>query len=167
MKSLFTKSILFAALIFAATVSAQTGGTFEITQSVVANGGGASANGNFGLTGTAAQSIAGTISTGGGFASRGGFWQSFFAPTAALVSVGGVVLQDGGGGIFKARVSLTDGGAVRTALTNQFGYFRFDDIEVGQTYIVSVSHKRFHFGNDTQVVFVADEITGLIFTALP
>ena len=90
------------------------------------------------------------------------------APSAAMVSVGGQVLTANGNGLSRARVTLTDtNGTTRTAITNSFGYFRFDAIEAGQTYIISAFHKRFQFINQTQVVFVGDEITDLGFNALP
>ena len=146
----------------------QSGGTYEITQSVISNGGGTSNGGTFGATGTSGQSVAGTNSTGGAFGVRGGFWQSFLAPTAAMVAISGQALTSESRGISKARISLIDGsGATRTALTNPFGYFRFDDVEAGQTYIISVQSKRYQFANETQVVFVGDEITDLTFNALP
>lgn len=88
------------------------------------------------------------------------------APTAASVSVGGRVVTADGRGIAKARVSITDQtGETRTALTNPFGYFRFDDIEAGQTYFISAQSKRYLFENQTQVVFVGDSITDLHFNA--
>ena len=87
-------------------------------------------------------------------------------PTAASVSVGGRVVTADGRGIAKARVSITDQtGQTRTALTNPFGYFRFDDIEAGQTYFISAQSKRYLFENQTQVVFVGDSITDLHFNA--
>ncbi len=90
------------------------------------------------------------------------------SPTAASVSVGGRVLTSGGRGIARARVSITNqSGETRTAISNLFGYFRFDDVEAGQTYIIGVRSKRYQFANPTQVVFVSDEITDLIFNALP
>lgn len=163
---------IFAALAFcvflSATVLAQSGGTYEITQSVVANGGGQSDGGSYGLTGTSGQSLAGTNSTAGQFGVRGGFWQGSLTPTAALVAVSGRVLTAENGGIGKVRVTLTDQtGAIRQSMTNPFGYFRFDDVEVGQTYICSVRSKRFQFANETQFVVVLDEITDLVFIALP
>ena len=163
---------IFVALSFwvclSATAFAQSGPPYEITQSVIANGGGTSNGGAFGVTGTAGQSAAGTNSTGGQFGVRGGFWQSFFAPTAAMVAVSGRVLTAQNGGISKARITLTGGdGPTRTALTNPFGYFRFDDVEAGQTYILIVRSKRYQFSNPTQVVFVSDEIADLNFFALP
>ncbi len=69
---------IYAALTFclllSGIASAQTGGTYQITQVVVSNGGGVSSGGNFGLTGTTNQPFAGTNSTNGQFGVRGGFW---------------------------------------------------------------------------------------------
>lgn len=90
------------------------------------------------------------------------------APTAANVSVSGRVLTAYGRGIRNARVTFTDStGATRTVLTSSFGHYRFDDIEVGQTYVVSVRSKRYQFADQAHVVAVNDEITDLDFTALP
>ena len=163
-----TLFVLALCMCFSVNVLAQSGGTFEITQSVIANGGGASSRGNFGVTGTSAQPLAGTISTNGQYSVRGGFWQAFFAPTAAMVAVSGQVLTSESNSISKARLTLTDGsGAIRGALTNSFGYFRFDDVEAGQVYIISIESKRYQFANPIQVVYVGDEITNLNFIALP
>ncbi len=152
----------------AATVQAQSGAPYEITQSVISNGGGTSGGGTYSVTGTVGQSLAGTISSGGQISVRGGFWQSFFTPTAAMVAVSGRVMTASGRGISKVRVRLTDAaGVTRPTMSSDFGYFRLDDIEVGQTYIISVQSKRYQFANPTQVVVVSDEITGLNFNALP
>jgi len=169
MYQLKTISIPIVFILFIAVpVFSQTGGSYEITQSVISNGGGTSGGGTFSLTGTIAQPLAGTNSTAGQYGVRGGFWQSSFAPTAASVAVSGRVLQPGGKGVFKAEVTLIHAnGSTRRATTNFYGYFRFDDVETGQTCIINVRHKRFQFGNETQVVFVAEEITDIVFNALP
>ncbi len=89
-----------------------------------------------------------------------------FAPTAAEVSVGGRVLTDAGSGIPNAILQLTaSNGRQRSARTNSFGYFEFDEIEVGQSYIISVAHKNHRFANPTQVINVSDSITDLHFIA--
>src|SRR5690349_13341997 len=87
--------------------AAQSGGQFGITQSVIANGGADSNGGNFIVTGTTAQTSVGANPSGGNFGLRGGFWQAFFAPTAALVSVSGKVSTATGGGISNVRVLMT------------------------------------------------------------
>jgi hypothetical protein len=89
-------------------------------------------------------------------------------PTAAGVSVGGQVLTANNTGVSGARVALIGGnGETRIAMTNPFGYFRFDSVQAGQTYIISVQSKRNHFVNSTQVISVVDEIRDLVFVALP
>ena len=63
-----------------------------------------------------------------------------------------------------ARVSITDGaGFNRSALTNSFGYYRFDDVPAGATYVVSVAAKRYTF--TPRAVNVLDELTGINFVA--
>ena len=147
---------------------AQSGGTYILTQSVIANGGGASSGGTFGVTGTNGQALAGTNSSGGGFGVTGGFWQPVFAPSAAMVAVSGRILTANGNGIRNVFVSLTDpGGTTRRTISSSFGYFRFDDVEAGQTYIISINSKRYVFTNPTQVISVSDEITDLVFTSEP
>lgn len=86
--------------------------------------------------------------------------------TAANIPVSGRVLtSDGGRGVSRAQVILTDeNGATRTAMTNPFGYFRFDEIEAGQSYVVTIQHKQYRF--DSRVVTV-NEAVELNFNALP
>jgi len=87
---------------------------------------------------------------------------------AASVPLGGRVLNAGGVGIRGATVTLTPaggGGETRTALTNSFGYYKFDDIEVGRNYIIQVNSKRYSF--DPQVIFVTEEMDNVNFTAAP
>lgn len=87
-------------------------------------------------------------------------------PTAASVSISGQVTDFAGRGVNRAVVSITDAsGASHTAVTNPFGYYRFKEVEAGETYIFSVSHKRYQF--NPQVVFVAEQVEQLNFTALP
>ncbi len=87
------------------------------------------------------------------------------APTAANVSVSGKVLTADGRGLQNAIVTMTDSnGNSRTFRTGSFGYFRFDDIEIGQTYVFQVVSKRFTFA--PQVITINEELTELNFTAL-
>ncbi len=86
------------------------------------------------------------------------------APTAASVSIGGRVMVGKGRGLTNAVVTLTaSNGETRTARTSSFGYYRFEDVEVGQTLIFTVSHKRYQFG--PQVVSVMEQISELNFMA--
>lgn len=71
---------------------------------------------------------------------------TLLAPTAAAVSVGGQLLTAAGEPVSKARVVLTaTGGTTRTAISNGFGYYQFDGVSVGETYVVSVESKRYTF----------------------
>ncbi len=95
-----------------------------------------------------------------------GVSQTVLAPTAANVEVGGRVTTSTGRGLNKALVTITDQtGNSRTATTNPFGYFRFTDVQAGETYIISVSAKRYHFA--PQVLNVTEDLTDLNFTAQP
>ncbi|CAN5475419.1 hypothetical protein BH10ACI1_BH10ACI1_16960 [soil metagenome] len=88
-----------------------------------------------------------------------------FPPSAANVAVGGRITV-GNNGLARARVTLTDtNGETRSVITSSFGYYRFDDVEVGATYIVSVNHKRYFF--TPQVVSVSEDLTELNFMAEP
>ena len=85
--------------------------------------------------------------------------------TAAAVSVAGRVTI-GKKGLARARVTLTDfNGETRTVQTSSFGYYRFDDLEAGRTYIVSVNHKRYFFA--PQIITASEDLTELNFTAEP
>ncbi len=91
------------------------------------------------------------------------FYINGFIPTAAPVSIGGRVLAPNGAGLRNAVVLLTlaSGDTLRT-ISSSFGYFRFDNIEAGQTVVVSVASKRFQFA--PQVVSAGEDITDLSFT---
>lgn len=85
------------------------------------------------------------------------------SPTAAGVSVSGRVLTDGGYGLRNATVRLTKAnGETLTRRTSSFGYYRFDDIEAGQTVTISVVSKRHQF--PPRVVNVTEEFTELNFS---
>lgn len=91
-----------------------------------------------------------------------------FAPTAATVSVSGKVLNAQGGGISNALITITDSnGAIRVVRTNSFGFYRFNEIEAGETYVLSVSHKSYRFANPTQILSVSEAMEDVNFTASP
>ena len=88
------------------------------------------------------------------------------SPTAAGVSVGGRVTTANGRGISNATVTMTDAsGTVRTARTSAFGYYRFDDVTAGATYVFTVGSKRFHFGQSAQARSVLEETDDINFVA--
>lgn len=84
-------------------------------------------------------------------------------PSAAGVTVAGRV-KVGGRGLTNAIVTIIDHkGSVRSAMTSSFGYFKFENVEVGQTYVVSVQSKRYTFSS--QVIDLTDELSDLVFVA--
>lgn len=96
------------------------------------------------------------------------FQVRILVPTAASVSISGRVQTADGRGIRGANVYLIDtNGALRMALTGSFGYYAFENVEVGRIYTLTIASKRFTFENPTRFVSVTDELTGVDFTAIP
>jgi hypothetical protein len=88
-----------------------------------------------------------------------------FAPTSANAAIAGRVFTPQGAGVSKAFVSLTaPNGETRSALTGSLGYYRFEEIAVGETYVISVSSKRYTFA--PRAVTLNEDMT-LDFTAEP
>ena len=162
----------FSVFHFPLSVVSQTGGTFDLSHSVIAAGGGsASIGGTFNVSGTAGQTLAGTASNGtgtSGYDLHGGFWFQNLAPTAAAVSITGRVTTSNGQGLRNARLTLTSpDGAIRRAITSTFGYYAFDGVEVGHTYVLEIAAKRHTFNNPTRIFSLQDHVTGMDFTAEP
>lgn len=145
---------------------AQSGGSYQITQSVIATGA-KSAGGSYSIEDTGGQPAAGGFLQSAPYSAYTGFWTPpNLAPTAASVSVGGRVTTPNGQGIRNVIISLTDSsGAVRISRTAPFGYYSFDNVRVGETYILNVSSKRFDFGNSTRVLYVQEELIDVDFVA--
>ena len=146
---------------------AQSGGSFTISQSVIAGGGGGpSTGGTFAVTGTVGQAVAGSNASGGTFSVQGGFWGSQLAPTAATVTMSGRVLDAFGNPLRNVVVTLNDStGGVIVTRSNAFGYFTYEEVQSGQTYLVELSALGHQFV--PQVLNVKDSLTGLEFRALP
>ncbi len=170
-KAALTLTILFFSLVVSISIAqAQiaSGGQFALQQSVVAGGGIQNANGGqFAVDGTAGQSIAGQVATNSAFSVYAGFWNpNQFTPTAAAVTVSGRVTTESGRGIRNVRITITGAdGEARTVLSGAFGYFRFNDVPAGETYIFNVSAKRFHFSQATQIRTILEEIDDIVFVA--
>ena len=79
-------------------------------------------------------------------------------PTAAFSAIGGRVINTGGIGISKATVKLTNAaGETFYTKTNPFGYYRFDQVSAGQTYVIEASHKTYLFAPGA--VFLASDLS--------
>ncbi|PYT01833.1 MAG: hypothetical protein DMF63_03075 [Acidobacteria bacterium] len=94
---------------------------------------------------------------------------SQLAPTAAPASISGRVVDSFGQGIGGARLTVTNPqtGDAHVALTNPFGYYTVTETEVGNFYVMTVSHKRYTFADDTRTFSLNDDIAGVDFVANP
>ena len=100
--------------------------------------------------------IPASTTTGGRFRRLG--------PTAAAVSVSGRVMTADGRGIGNVRLTLQNsGGNTRTAMTSSFGYYRFDDVAAGETYVLTATAKRIRFSQPSQVLNLADSAVDVNF----
>lgn len=90
------------------------------------------------------------------------------APTAASVSVSGRAMTAFRKPVSKALVTMTDSmGSTRSAVTNPLGYYRFDDVRVGEGYVFTIYSKRYVFtqptffqqvtGEDDSINFIAEQ----------
>jgi len=87
------------------------------------------------------------------------------APTAAPVSISGRATTSSGVGIGGAILTLTGGSLTGpvVARTNPFGYYQFDDVPAGGTYLIEISSKRYSFSPATQVINVQDSVSNVDF----
>jgi len=105
------------------------------------------------------ESINGCISGG---------WSLEFLPlTASGVTMAGRVTTADGRGIRNAQVVVTGDGLseARTATTGSFGYFSFDGLTAGQTYVVTVNSQRYTFSVPSRVISLVDNLANVDFVA--
>ena len=142
---------------------AQSGGGFEITEAVVAGGGGSSANGDIQLDATVGQAIATGPIGSGIFGLTSGFWNFIpLGPTAAHVSISGRVVDPSGTGVPSAVLYMhTQEGDLRVTRSSSFGYFQFNDVAAGQAVLISVQARRYTYAPRTLIV--ADDVTDIEF----
>lgn len=90
----------------------------------------------------------------------GGLEINALAPTASSASVSGRVLSNSGRGLGNVFVSIVGSdGKTRFARTNPFGYYRFNDVEVGDSYILQARSKRYRFA--AQILNVNDNLSNV------
>lgn len=84
--------------------------------------------------------------------------------TAAGVEVSGRVMTPDGRSLRNVAVRITDAaGTIRTATTSSFGYYKFEDVAAGGSYVISPVSKRYIFGS--RLLSVTDALTGVDFVA--
>lgn len=86
-------------------------------------------------------------------------------PTAGGAVVSGQVVRSDGRALKNVRVSLRSAatGEVRMATTNAFGYYSFDDVQVGAFYTLSARSKQYQFENNNQAFTLGEDFTALTF----
>jgi hypothetical protein len=90
-----------------------------------------------------------------------------FTLLAANASVSGRVVTESGLPIRRATVSIFNASTLetKTVQTNSFGFFRFNDLPVGNFYIVTVNHGKRSFPNNTHAFTLDSDLSGVNFTA--
>jgi hypothetical protein len=88
-------------------------------------------------------------------------------PSSAPASIAGRTQYADGVGVGSVQIVMTrvSDGTLWTALSNAFGYFSFQGIPTGQTYVLSISTKRHRFPIDSQTITLTDDVTGIVFIA--
>ncbi|MBS1793246.1 MAG: carboxypeptidase regulatory-like domain-containing protein [Acidobacteria bacterium] len=88
------------------------------------------------------------------------------APSAANALISGRVLTARGTGIRNVLIQVTGpGGVIKNARTNTFGYYKFEDLEVGQTYVLVVWAKKYSFSESTRLIVLNEDLTDADFVA--
>ena len=107
------------------------------------------------------EAISGCISGG---------WSLEFLPlTASGVTMAGRVTTADGRGIRNAHVVISGDSLPEavTATTGSFGYFSFDGLTAGQTYVVTVNSQRYTFSVHSRVITLVDNVADANFVADP
>jgi hypothetical protein len=91
-------------------------------------------------------------------------FQNGGAPPVVLIIGSGRVTAQNFKPVRGALVTFTNAttGEARTTQTNPFGYFRFADIQQGQAYNVTITHKRYKFSGTRTVSYSANGLIPII-----
>jgi hypothetical protein len=97
----------------------------------------------------------------------GGWGLEFLTSTASNAYVSGRVTTADGRGIRNARVTITGDSLSepRIAQTGSFGYFSFEGLQTGQTYVVTVNAQRYTFSTPSHVISLVDNVVDADFVA--
>lgn len=112
--------------------------------------------------------LVGTTGSGGAGTFRiDNFQAQALRPTAAGANISGRVLTASGRGTANSTLMLTGNsqGEPLYAKTNAFGYYHFNNLSAGETYVISITSKSYKFNNPSQVISLNDNVTGADFTA--
>ena len=85
--------------------------------------------------------------------------------TSADVIISGRVTSPDGVGLRNASVTITDqAGNRRTVTTSSLGYYTFEDVKSGETYVIGASSRRFRFSS--RVLQVSDSLSEVYFVGM-
>ncbi len=158
-------------VIFATTavgVSAQiaSGGNFVVTKSVVAGGGSSDLSGGvYSVDGTIGQAVAQNGASSSTVKVSSGFWTGDPAITQPAISVSGRVTTPFDQGLRNVVVTLIDpAGVRRRATSSSFGLYSFDNVSPGETYIITVSSRRYRF--EPKILHISESLANVDFRGL-
>jgi hypothetical protein len=165
--------IFSAVLLIAISAQAQTaespsmsGGSFTMTQSVIAGGGGKMQRVAINVDGIIGQPLAGLYSSRNQYEHYSGFWLPAQITQHNSAVAGGRIVNSEGNGIRNAQVTITfPNGEIRTTTSGAGGYYRFADIPLGKNYVVTVTAKRFTFSQNAQERKIVGDTQDINFVA--
>ena len=88
-------------------------------------------------------------------------------PTSATASISGRVLTETGLPVKRAEISVFNSNTLETRIvyTNALGFYRIENLPVNDFYILTVSHGKRSFYNNSQSFTLSDNLTEVNFTA--
>ena len=91
------------------------------------------------------------------------------AACPAFASIAGSVTTADGQGIRNAKIVVTSNSLPQPiiATTGSFGYFAFEGLATGETYVVTVNSKRYTFATPSRVISLVANVTDADFVAVP
>jgi hypothetical protein len=91
---------------------------------------------------------------------------NILGPTSATVTIGGRIATRTGRAVSKATIMLIDSsGSARFATSNASDHYSFTEVTACETYILSVSSKRYVFNPSSQIVTINEDRDDINFTA--
>ncbi|MGB7068146.1 MAG: carboxypeptidase-like regulatory domain-containing protein [Pyrinomonadaceae bacterium] len=92
-----------------------------------------------------------------------------FAPTAAGLSISGRVITSHGRGIRNAFVTISGRNLITpiSTVTGTFGFYNFEGLPAGNTYVVTVGARRFTIREPSRSITPFDNVSGMNFVAEP
>ena len=99
----------------------------------------------------------------------GGWGLEFIGGTAASASISGRALTADGRGIRNATITITGNSLAepRVTTTGSFGWFMFDSLQTGETYVVTINSQRYTFSMPSRVISLVDNVVDADFIADP